>query len=97
MCTIDSFATELHLQLCCSVNHKQKQYPLKKGVKDLVRLQEIGGCRLGWWGDLKRSKRVRVELTRGVPLPAWEKKTRPLGKNDVPDTHGALLWGLVTP
>lgn len=25
------------------------------------------------------------------------KKTRPLGKNDVPDTHGALFWGLVTP
>lgn len=31
------------------------------------------------------SKWIRVELTRGVPSPAWEKKTRPLGKNNVLD------------
>lgn len=29
---------------------------------------------MGWWVDLKRSKRIRVELTRGVPLPAWENR-----------------------
>lgn len=38
-----------------------------------------------------------MELTRGVPSPAWEKKRRPLGKNDVPDTRGVLFCGLVSP
>ena len=74
-----------------------KASPTEKGVKDLVfDSEELEDA--GWVGGVtERSKWIRVELTRGVPSPAWEKKARLLGKSDVPDTHGALIWGLVTP
>lgn len=81
MWTNESFVKELHLELWWiewAVNHKQKSYP-REAVKDLVQWQGIGGCRLGWWGDFKKSKWIRVELTKGVPSPAWE-KDKAIGK-----------------
>lgn len=76
MWTNDSFSREPHLELWWikrAVNHKQKPYPPKRGQR-FGSIARIGGCRLCWWGDFKRSNWFRVELTRGVPLPAWEKR-----------------------
>lgn len=79
------------------LSNTNKSLTRRKGVKDLVfDSEELEDA--GWAGGVtERSKWIRVELTRGVPSPAWEKKARLLGKSDVPDTHGALIWGLVTP
>lgn len=55
----------------CQPQTKAAEY---KGVRDLVESQGLGGFSLGWWGNFMWSKWIRVELTRGVPSPAWENR-----------------------
>lgn len=93
--TICMNARGLHLVFWRNAIGCQPPTKAKKGVKDLV-CKQVGGWWLGRWDDPKTGKGIRVELTRGVP-PLHGKKTRPLGKNEVPDIHGALFWGLVIP
>lgn len=57
-----------------------KARPAEKRVKDLFfDSEELEGA--GWAGGVtERSKWIRVELTRGVPSPAWEKKGKAIWK-----------------
>lgn len=50
----------------------------------------------GLVGRLKDKQKDQGGTNKGRVAACVGRKTGPLGKNDVPDTRGALFWGLVT-
>ena len=69
----------------------------KKGGQRSGLIARNWGMQTGLVAWLKEKQKDQGGTNKGRAVAWMGKKAKPLGKNDVLDTHGVLFWGLVTP